>query len=98
MCILLLYVILCDMGRYFSVDAIRRNLRTQPWPLAMLHNVGLVLCVFQVFLVYLFSTFYKVTGTEWQNGTALYYALSDVQFNTGPLANLLLQHPLWLTI
>lgn len=100
--ILLIYLIFADLGTHFSLDAvfaarIGKTIQTGPFR-AILHNAGVMMCMYQICLVYLFSTFYKITGTEWQQGTALYYAMSDIQFNTGPWTDMLLAHPLLLTL
>jgi hypothetical protein len=99
--IMLIYLIFAETGRYYSVDSMlaqRRGVPMKTGPFrAILHNAGVMACMYQVCVVYLFSTFYKVTGTEWQQGTALYYAMSDVQFNGGPWTDVLLSHPLLLT-
>ncbi|MEX0152252.1 HTTM domain-containing protein [Microbacterium sp. LMI1-1-1.1] len=58
--------------------------RVPPWFGAWLHNTVLILCVFQILLVYFVSSVLKFQGEEWLNGTAIYYALSIDQFHVIP--------------
>lgn len=96
--IVLLFVVFADLSRHFSVDAwLRARMRrARPqrsarrprwmpsWLGAWAHNTVLILCVFQILLVYLVSSLLKLQGEEWLNGTAIYYALSIEQFHVLP--------------
>ncbi|HEV2738976.1 MAG TPA: HTTM domain-containing protein [Candidatus Elarobacter sp.] len=97
MTILLFYVAFADLGRRLSVDEYlveRSGARRQPYWLAnMCHNGAVIACMMQVCVVYMFSTFYKITGETWQHGTAIYYALSLEQFNMGALTNVVRDNP-----
>ncbi|MGR3938828.1 HTTM domain-containing protein [Streptomyces sp. BRA346] len=42
---------------------------------AMLHNGAMLVVAAQVCLLYLTSSWYKILGSRWQDGTAVYYAL-----------------------
>ncbi len=54
------------------------------WLGTWMHNTVLILCVFQILLVYFVSSVLKFQGEEWLNGTAIYYALSIDQFHVLP--------------
>lgn len=96
--IVLLFVVFADLSRHLSVDAwlrrrrgirpsrwaVRRPAWMPPWLGAWAHNTVLILCVFQILLVYLVSSVLKLEGEEWLNGTAIYYALSLEQFQVLP--------------
>ncbi|MDZ8201361.1 HTTM domain-containing protein [Microbacterium sp. SSW1-59] len=103
--IVLLFVVFADLSRHFSVDAWlrRRRPRTAPartirrrripdWVAPWLHNTALILCVYQILLVYLVSSVLKLQGEEWLDGTAIYYALNIDQFRVfGVLSDLVWQ-------
>ncbi len=96
--IVLFFVVFADLSRHFSVDAWvrrRRGIRPSrlsgrmptwvpPWLAIWAHNTVLLLCVFQILLVYLVSSLLKFQGEEWLDGTAIYYALSIEQFHVLP--------------
>ena len=48
------------------------------------HNTALILCCYQILLVYLVSSILKLQGSEWLDGTALYYALVLDEFRVLP--------------
>lgn len=77
----LLYLCLTDSGRRWSVDAWLRNRRGElpalvpAWFSALFHNLGLILMIHQVIMVYVASAFWKVQSPRWLDGTAVYYPL-----------------------
>ncbi|NLP84281.1 HTTM domain-containing protein [Microbacterium sp. CFH 90308] len=96
--IVLLFVIFANLSEHFSVDAwLRRRSakrgrtpRSGPawlprWLVNWAHNTVLILCVFQILLVYLVSSVLKLTGEEWLEGTAIYYALRIDEFRVFPM-------------
>ncbi|ATG53782.1 hypothetical protein CFK41_02555 [Brachybacterium ginsengisoli] len=90
--IMLLYLILIDVSRRWSLDSRRRarSGREETQTGSVLHNIGLCLVVAQICTVYLEAGLYKVQGTLWQNGTAVYYPLQSVAYGAfPPLADLL---------
>ncbi|MFD8383367.1 HTTM domain-containing protein [Streptomyces sp. NPDC059679] len=42
---------------------------------AMVHNCAMLVVAGQICLIYLTSSWYKIQGSRWQDGTAVYYAL-----------------------
>ncbi|MFJ4037941.1 HTTM domain-containing protein [Microbacterium sp. NPDC090007] len=88
--IVLLFALFADLSRHLSVDAWLRRRRGEPrrrlapWLSALLHNTALILCCYQILLVYLVSSLLKLQGQEWLSGTALYYALSITEFQVLP--------------
>jgi hypothetical protein len=93
--IILLFALFADLSRHMSVDAwlarrrARRGLparrgRVPAWVRAGLHNTALILCCYQMLLIYLTSSVYKLQGAEWLDGTALYYALNLTQLQVLP--------------
>ncbi|WP_193106746.1 HTTM domain-containing protein [Brachybacterium sp. FME24] len=92
--IMLIYLILVDVSRRWSLDARRRAATASPETQtgSVLHNIGLCLVVAQVCIVYFEAGLYKVQGTLWQNGTAVYYPLQSVAYGVFPgLTDLLTQ-------
>lgn len=90
--IMLIYLILVDVSRRWSLDSRRRaakkSVETQVG--SVLHNIGLCMVVAQICLVYLEAGLYKVQGTLWQNGTAVYYPMQSEAYGIfPPLADLL---------
>ncbi len=99
LCIVLLYLIAADLGARFSLDrAFGFREREPGWLSSMLHNTAMLLTIFQVCLVYVFSTFYKLQGLSWEQGTAIYYALMEPQFHVSPLCNLVISNAAVVTM
>jgi len=99
LCILVLYLVIADVGSRYSFDEWRRQGKelSSGWFRTMLHNTSMILVIYQLCCVYLFSTFYKIMGPAWQQGTAIYYALSDPQFNVSPLVHWLVSSSVVVT-
>ena len=95
--ITLLFALFADLGGRWSVDAaLRRRTRRAPaawlsripeWVGPLLHNTALVLCSYQIILIYATSAMYKLQGIEWLNGTATYYSLVLDVFRPFPWLN-----------
>lgn len=98
--ITLLFMLFANLTEHLSVDKFfrHRRLRNGKAPLKIVpsyvsnaaHNVGLFLCGFQIIVVYVVSGVWKLIGTEWLDGTALFYALRIEQFMLYPALNELL--------
>jgi len=99
--ITLAYLLLANLGAHYSVDAwmAKRWERKHGRPLRRVlpehignaaHNAALVLCCFQIIVVYTTSGVWKLIGDEWLSGTALFYALRLDTFMTFPAFNELL--------
>lgn len=92
--ITLLFALFADLSRHFSVDAWsarRREAAGRPprawlpdWLRNAMHNTALILCCYQILLVYAVSSLYKLQGEEWLDGSALYYALSLTELQVLP--------------
>lgn len=90
--IMLVYLILVDVSRRWSLDSRRRAAQNSPETQtgSVLHNLGLCLVVAQICIVYLEAGLYKVQGALWQNGTAVYYPLQSEAYGVlPPLSDLL---------
>lgn len=88
----LLFMLFANLGEHFSLDALRRRRgarrRLVPAHVAnAAHNVALVLCCFQIVVVYVVSGVWKLSGEEWLDGTALFYALRLEAFQVQPLVS-----------
>lgn len=98
--ITLFFFIFMDLSQHWSLDALRkkRQLQTHPgkqpwiptWFSTPLHNAGVILCAYQIMVVYVTSGIYKSQGAEWLNGTALYYSMTVDVFNVQPLLSQLM--------
>jgi len=82
--VLAFWSLFLPLGRYYSVDA-RRSSQQRPatyaFPVRMFQ--------LQVALVYIFTTIFKLQGTTWQSGDALYMAM-QIRMHTFPIAEWLL--------
>lgn len=95
--IALFFLVFANLSQHYSLDAWLRDRRPEPpttrrrWVPAHIsnavHNVALVLCCFQIIVVYTVSGVWKLTGEEWPAGTALFYSLRIDAFMTYPLVN-----------
>lgn len=95
--ITLLFLVFANLSQHYSLDAWLRSRRRelqaprQRWIPAYIsnaaHNAALVLCCFQIIVVYIVSGVWKLTGDEWPAGTALFYSLRIDAFMAYPLVN-----------
>lgn len=83
----LLFLVFANLSQHWSVDAWLRRKRGEPapilrgrfavpdWARNAAHNTGIILCCYQIMLVYVNSGIYKLMGEEWRDGTGFYYSL-----------------------
>ncbi|GGE95951.1 HTTM domain-containing protein [Mycetocola zhadangensis] len=84
----LLFLVFANLSQHWSVDAWLRRKRgptrkpvlkgwfTFPsWVGNAAHNAAVMLCAYQILLVYVNSGIYKLMGEEWRDGTAFYYSV-----------------------
>ncbi|MFF3689268.1 HTTM domain-containing protein [Streptomyces sp. NPDC002187] len=65
----------------------------------LVHNAGLVLIMAEVCLIYATAGWYKIQGSRWQDGTALYYPLKLDYFTPWPaLSDLLVASGVLVTL
>ncbi|MEV7425415.1 HTTM domain-containing protein [Streptomyces sp. NPDC091212] len=65
----------------------------------LVHNAGLVVIMAEVCLVYATAGWYKIQGSRWQDGTALYYPLHLDYFSPWPfLSDLLASNALMVLV
>lgn len=90
----LLFMLFANLSEHYSFDALRRRRRGRAPKRLMpdyiansAHNVGLILCWFQIIVVYVTSGVWKLSGGEWLDGTALFYALRLDVFMTYPMVH-----------
>jgi hypothetical protein len=94
----LLFCIFANLSKHWSIDAWwsrRRKVasiypaaitrRIPAWVTAAAHNTAVVLCGYQVVLVYVNSGIFKLMGKEWLEGSALYYAFNLDVFRVFPV-------------
>ncbi|WP_418907377.1 HTTM domain-containing protein [Glutamicibacter endophyticus] len=100
--IMLIYLIFADLSRVWSIDAWRRNrkghVRRQFEIVTVLHNVALCLVVAQLCLVYFEAGMYKVQGSLWQAGTAMYYPISSEYYGVFPWLSELISYNSWVVV
>lgn len=100
--IMLIYLIFADLSKRWSLDSRRhkRNRRAAQRPETeagtVLHNVALCLVVAQLCIAYFEAGMYKVPGTLWEDGTAVYYPLQSAAYGIFPWLSDLLTHNSWL--
>jgi len=75
--ILIIFMMFSVSNAYFAPGAKERRARMradiQPTVRTALHNLAAYLIVFQTSVLYLVAGYWKITGTLWQNGVAMYY-------------------------
>lgn len=94
--IVLLFLVLVNTGAHFSLDARRTRWRSPEWlrqVRAIAHNVGVLLIVVQLSMLYMSTGLYKAMGELWQNGTALYYILRVDEFSWPGVAEFIYRNP-----
>ncbi len=94
--IVLLFLVLADAGRHFSIDAARRprsGATLGREVRAVAHTFGVFLAVAQLAMLYMSTGLYKAMGELWQNGTALYYILRVDEFSLPGLAEHVYRNP-----
>lgn len=96
--LILIYALLCNLAGPGAERFLRRAPQWVRDLRAMLHNTGLLAIWAQVCVVYFVAGTAKLQGAAWQNGTALYYALSTDKFTIDGLMDPLLDSPLLLTV
>jgi hypothetical protein len=107
--ILLFYFCFTDMSARWSLDARRRARRSHAvtparrllpeWFPTILHNGALVAVALQLFIIYGVAGLAKVAGSQWADGTAVYYPLQLDSLNPWPwLAQLVTANPLAVNI
>ncbi|WP_308465142.1 HTTM domain-containing protein [Rathayibacter soli] len=106
--ILLFYFCFTDMSARWSLDARRRARRAAVSPSArrlpvwfptILHNGALVAVALQLFIIYGVAGMAKVAGSQWADGTAVYYPLQLDSLDPWPgLAQLVTVNPLVVNI
>ncbi|MFI1394424.1 HTTM domain-containing protein [Streptomyces sp. NPDC020681] len=85
--LLLLWVVWVAQGLWWMVN--RHAPRSEPRILLdalanLAHNAGLVVIMAEVCLIYATAGWYKIQGSRWQDGTALYYPLKLDYFTPWP--------------
>lgn len=100
--IMLIYLIFADLSKRWSLDSLRRKRKRraagkrETEPATVLHNVALCLVVAQLCIVYFEAGIYKVAGSLWENGTAVYYPLNSEAYGVFPWLSDLLTHNSWI--
>ena len=95
--ITLLFLVFANLSAHYSLDAWRAKNRASarrarrpliaPHITHGLHNMALILCCFQIIVVYTVSGVWKLSGDDWLPGTALFYALRIDTFTVYPMLN-----------
>lgn len=100
--ITLVFLVFANLGQHWSVDAWIRQRRSEDrarrafaslvptYARNAAHNAALVLCCFQIIVVYSVSGIWKLKGDDWPSGEALFYALRLDVFMVYPAVNELL--------
>ncbi|MGL3805201.1 HTTM domain-containing protein [Paeniglutamicibacter sp. R2-26] len=99
--IMLIYMIFADISGRWSLDALRRSRTGRDSTTqigTVLHNLALCLIVAQLCLVYFEAGMYKVQGSLWQSGEAMYYPISSKAYGTFPWLSELLTANTWMVV
>ncbi len=90
--ITLVFLVFADLSKHWSIDALSRSRRPvvahpRAWIGILVHNTALVLCVVQLIVIYVTSSYYKFTDQAWLDGTAAYYPLTIDGYSPFPQLN-----------
>ncbi|WP_084793265.1 HTTM domain-containing protein [Glutamicibacter halophytocola] len=98
--IMLIYLIFADLSKHWSVDSWMRKRAAKSKKefeaVTVLHNLALCLVVAQLCMVYLEAGLYKVQGSLWQNGTAMYYPVNSEAYGVFPWLSDLITANSWV--
>ena len=96
--LILLYLCFADLSAHWSLDARRRTrAAAQPdrarrialppgWE-NLFHNAAVIAVACQVFIIYVSSAMFKIQGSLWENGTAIYYPMHMHSYEAFPMLN-----------
>jgi len=107
--IILFYFVFADMSVHWSLDARRRRRRAEKgrarrrilpeWFPNILHNGAIIAVALQIFIIYVVAGLSKVKGSQWQDGTAVYYPLHLDSLSPWPaLSHLLVSNSILVNI
>jgi hypothetical protein len=98
--IMLIYLVFADISRRWSLDSRRRTRREKNETQigSVLHNLALCMVIAQLCIVYFEAGMYKVQGTLWQSGTAVYYPLASETYGALPWLSAALTFFAWGTV
>ncbi len=98
--IFLLFLLLADTSRCWSLDARRRarlgaedpalgfgRNRLPRWVPTLANNVAVILIAYQLCIIYVTSALWKLQGTTWVSGVAAYYPLQLEELTLFPWLN-----------
>jgi len=83
-CMLAMYLMLGPCGARYSIDRLRQLRRGDAEPARPSTTANLAIRLIQVHLciIYLFSGLAKLTGENWQAGTAVWWALANLEYQS----------------
>lgn len=102
--IMLIYIILADNSRRWSLDAKRRArgstrlTNTEAQVGTVFLNLSLCLIVAQLCIVYFEAGMYKVQGRLWQEGIAMYYPIGSEAYGVFPWLSEILTTNTWMVV
>lgn len=98
--IMLIFMLFADLSRRWSLDAWRRSRPgaptrgrdawtgiVPPWFPTLLNNVAVILIGFQLCTIYITSALWKLQGSTWNSGVAVYYPLRLEELTLIPWLN-----------
>lgn len=96
--IILFYFVFTDLSGHWSLDARRRRRRLAggkkprghwlpDWFTTIVHNGAIIAVALQIFIIYAVAGLSKVKGSQWQDGTAVYYPLRLDSLSPWPAIN-----------
>ena len=96
--LVLFYLCFADLSAHWSLDARRRTraaarpgrarkIAVPPEWENLFHNAAVIAVACQVFIIYVSSAMYKIQGSAWDNGTAIYYPMHMHLLDAFPVLN-----------
>ena len=81
-CMLAMYLMVGDAGGAYSIDAMIRRHRGISSSPCVSTNIAIRLIQCHMCVIYLFAALGKLQGITWWEGTALWYALANLEYQT----------------
>ena len=105
--LVLFYLCFADLSAHWSLDARRRaQAAAQPNParriampaawVNLFHNAAVIAVACQIFIIYVSSAMFKVQGSLWEDGTAIYYPLRMHDYAAFPTLNGMLSNHVFI--
>jgi hypothetical protein len=81
-CLLAFYLAVGDAGAHFSIDSFLRQRQGRPIKPAISSNIAIRLIQCHMCVIYLFAAMGKLQGSTWWEGSAMWLALANLEYQS----------------